>query len=436
MAERDGDRRSWGSNLQFLIANDTELDEALHYVCTVLGKDDGDASATTSGEAGAVPRPKKTRPRTTFEIRQREEINQLRNQVDALKSKIHAAEAAGTIPAAMPFWERTAKVERMEMHKAQHENEQLREAVDQQATFIQQMQRVFRKKPRLTLVRDIESEEWQSYRLAAKASLRAAAIHAIADRQFHRMQNAFLRAGVLDCKESLYRSQLLSDAKGPSTFQLVSHITLAAPFEIVGAAIWRWLSVEAPREASQDGVVDSFFFVQEVERIDERTVYTRAGHMVHPWQANLIRKRYLQADRDIFITRSVLEDALIPHAAMEALENKSVWLQVARLPEDANRCQLTLLVEANLGRMESLMTSGGEDVVDVLGKLAIRDDDAKKPGYMPLLPAYVELDPAQLPHENLRLFMESGKHMQKTLLRTVNSAIDAYASRAAPPPSS
>ncbi|KAF0684265.1 Aste57867_23729 [Aphanomyces stellatus] len=435
MAERDA-IESWDSNLQFLIANDVELDEALKYVWTIL-KDDGDASATTNVETSSVPRPKKTRPRTTFEIRQREEINQLRGQVNALKATLCAAEAAGTIPAAMPFWERTAKVERMEMHKAQHENEQLREAVGQQATFIQQMQRVFRKKPRLTLVEDIASEEWQSYRLAAKASLRTAAIHAIADRQFHRMQNAFLRAGVLDCKETLYRSQLLSDANGASTFQLVNHINLAAPFDVIGVAIWRWLSVKAPREISHDASIENFFFVQEIECIDEHTVYTRAGHLVQPWQSNLIRKRYPQSDRVTFVARSVLEDALIPHAAMQAQENKSVWLHVTRLLQDDKQCQLTLLVEADLGRMDSSKTSGGDDLVNVLGKLAVRDDDAKKPGYMPLLPAYVELDPAQLPHESLRLFMESGKHMQKTLLRTVNSAIDAYrASEAAPPPSS
>ncbi|KAF0684263.1 Aste57867_23727 [Aphanomyces stellatus] len=427
MADEIEDGKSWDASLQFLIAHDTELDDGLRHVWTML--DDGDSSPTTKAQSptrldgGEVtPRPKKkTRPRTTFEIRQREEINQLRNQVDALKATLHAAEVAGTVPAAMPFWKRTAKLERIEMHKVQHENEQLRDAVDQQGTFIQQMQRVFRKKPRLTLVDDIESEEWQSYRLAAKASLRATAIHAIADRQFRRMQNAFLRAGVLDCKETLYRSQLVTEANGASTFQLVNHITLAAPVHIVGTAIWRWLSVEGASER-----------LNEIERIDEHTVYTRAGDKVQPWQSNLIRKRYLQANRVIFVARSVLEDARIPHVATNALENKSSWLQVARLPEDDKQCRLTLLVEADLGRMDSYTTSGGEDLSDILGQLAIADD-AKLPGYLPALPAYLQFDPTRVPQDSLRLFIESGKQMQGALLSTVNCAIDAYARCVAEP---
>ncbi|CAK4099331.1 unnamed protein product [Aphanomyces euteiches] len=49
----------------------------------------------------------------------------------------------------MPFWKRMAHDEKLEKDTALHENEALRGAVDQQATFIDQMKKVLLKKPRL-----------------------------------------------------------------------------------------------------------------------------------------------------------------------------------------------------------------------------------------------------------------------------------------------
>ncbi|KAG9407488.1 hypothetical protein AC1031_002205 [Aphanomyces cochlioides] len=51
----------------------------------------------------------------------------------------------------MSLWERTAKEELAAKEKSLDENEYLREAIYQNATFIEQMQRVFHKKPRLTV---------------------------------------------------------------------------------------------------------------------------------------------------------------------------------------------------------------------------------------------------------------------------------------------
>ncbi|CAK5043574.1 unnamed protein product, partial [Aphanomyces euteiches] len=114
----------------------------------------------------------------------------LRREVDILKKHLATSQSKGKRPLDMTKWEKAAKSECMEKNRSIQENEQLKEAVHQQATLIQQMEKLCNKKIRLSAA---DAEGWQNYRLAAHESLRVAAIHAIADRQYRRMQNAFIQ---------------------------------------------------------------------------------------------------------------------------------------------------------------------------------------------------------------------------------------------------
>ncbi|CAK4678203.1 unnamed protein product [Aphanomyces euteiches] len=221
---------------------DEDSDEARESSVESISLDGIVVADTISDERRTPPQPvRKKKARTTFEIRQREELQRLRGEVDTLKAKLSTIKTDTTIDEKTPFWRRMAHDERVEKIKAFQENEALREAVDQRATFIDQMRKTLLKKPRLLHQHDVHSEEWQAYRIAATASLRYAAIHAIADRQLGRLNHAFLRAGLLGLDKDTTKAELIVESEHCFIYQIMTQITLAVPRDIIATTIWRVL---------------------------------------------------------------------------------------------------------------------------------------------------------------------------------------------------
>ncbi|KAF0692687.1 Aste57867_16240 [Aphanomyces stellatus] len=159
-------------DLTFLFASDAELRDELTWVCDILASAYDDVSdeviasayddvsdeviAATPGAAASFedtpPSSSEVslrRKRVNCEARQKEEIERLRDQVETLATQLHQA---STKRKANPcsFWKRTATTACLEKVHAIRENEQLKDDVTQQATFIERLTRVLRKKPRLS----------------------------------------------------------------------------------------------------------------------------------------------------------------------------------------------------------------------------------------------------------------------------------------------
>ncbi|CAK4676927.1 unnamed protein product [Aphanomyces euteiches] len=172
--------------------------------------------------------------------------------------------------------------EKLEKNKALHENEALRGAVDQQATFIDQMKKVLLKKPRLMHHHDVHSAEWQSYRLAATKSLRQAAIHAIADRQLRRLNHVCLRAGLFDRTDDFTKAELRLEENGSVLYQLATQVNVPTSCETITATIWGVMGGSQAKYLPL-GVTEA------LELIDESTVYSRIADIRDPaktWHSN------------------------------------------------------------------------------------------------------------------------------------------------------
>ncbi|CAK5006302.1 unnamed protein product [Aphanomyces euteiches] len=110
----------------------------------------------TTDECGEDARREKSAKETTTKrqrhyIRQRDEIRSLRQQIEHLSALLSDKPRSAMTTYDMPLWERTAKEDLAEKNKSLEENQYLREAIYENATFIEQMQLVFHKKPRLTV---------------------------------------------------------------------------------------------------------------------------------------------------------------------------------------------------------------------------------------------------------------------------------------------
>ncbi|KAG9407485.1 hypothetical protein AC1031_002202 [Aphanomyces cochlioides] len=147
-------------------------------------------------------------------------------------------------------------------------------------------------------------------KLAAQASLREAAIHAIADRQYHRMQSAMVKAGPVDL----------------------------------------------PLHAVQDDA-----------HIDSYTVYSTCMQERNgmAWHSS---KYYIEPDGEVIVSRTVLEDAALPHMTKGAIEDRCMWLVVKALPNEPDRCRFTLLQHL-VWPKDEIGTQEMDVVADALARL-------------------------------------------------------------------
>ncbi|KAH9067302.1 hypothetical protein Ae201684P_021462 [Aphanomyces euteiches] len=366
---------TWLQDLRFLIATDDQLQEDLDNICDILVDDAAtcpeDASKSSKSALQGSKQPKDTAGKKIAEEknckqntkrqrsyeRQREEILCLRQQVEELTATLRGQKTDGVTILEMPLWERTAKQELAEKNKSMEENEYLREAVGQHATFIEQMQRVFRKKPRLTSHIDIHSEEWKYYKLAAQTSLREAAIHAIADR--HQPLNLPANAA-----------------------QSYTHVD---PYTVYAT------------------------YMQE-----------RNGQV---WHSNMVRKYYVEPDREVIVSRNVYEDAALPQMTKETTEDRCMWLIVKPLADDPNRCRFTLLQYLVWPKEETALEADKiDDVLAKLTELCFQFRPAS-PGHIPLT---TDIDLDALPFPTMAAFLERGIRFLDVLKAKLNDVVQHF----------
>ncbi|CAK4196123.1 unnamed protein product [Aphanomyces euteiches] len=197
------------TDLPFLIAKDDELSDELAQVSAILTSIDEEANESSKSVSSHPKSVKRTSNSLSasitapawisnkYEFRQRQELRLLQKQVTELKEQLELARISSVKKLDLPKWKRAARLELQAKLRAIAENEQLKADIQGSTSFIATMQKYFRKKPRLSMDIDIHSEEWMEYKLAAQASLRIAAIHAIADRQYRRMETAFINAKLI-----------------------------------------------------------------------------------------------------------------------------------------------------------------------------------------------------------------------------------------------
>ncbi|KAG9407497.1 hypothetical protein AC1031_002214 [Aphanomyces cochlioides] len=364
---------------------------------------DGSGSLEIQNERGNLPEEfakVKPKPQRTA-VRQREEILSLQKQIKEMTEILNADKSTEMVNYDISLWKQTARKELIAKNKALEENAYLRQAVGEHATFIEQMQRVFTKKPRLSTDIDIHSEEWQAYKLAAQASLREAAIHAIADRQYHRLQSAFVKANVFNRKEGLFHIKAIPQPDQSCVLEIVHHVELNAPFQVVGGAAWQVYQGNVPLDLPVGAE-------------------QRNGLSCH---SNVIRKYYPEPDQEVIISRTVLEDAAVPHMSKGAIQNRSEWLLVKPLRDDPNRSRFTLLKHLAWPRDEVVLEE--KEIGIVLNQLESLCFGFKE-NRCGMLPATAAIDLSRLPFPTMSAFVERGYWFLDLLRTKLNDTIENY----------
>ncbi|EQC27232.1 hypothetical protein SDRG_14949 [Saprolegnia diclina VS20] len=373
------------TDLHFLLATDSHLQDELAEVCHLLDAyaSDGlaesvystssdnettkktidsiledfhttlDEEAVAPAKAPKAPRRKRKKiideeplpavgARNKFQYRQKQEILRLRKEVAELQETLETSKASTALTQNVD-WEAAARRHFAESRRAMAEHHQLRAAVAHQTTLIDSMKAYIHKKPRI----DVTSSEetWAQYKLAAQHSLRVAAIHAIADRQYARQRPAFDKAGLLANDNEVHIARALRPhAESCVLLEFINQLRHPAPFHVIGDAIWSVMNGENGQEVAADAT-------QTIDLIDDDTVYQRYTQAMSPSttiHANTIAKQYREDHRRVIVWRNVLEDERVPHMSRGAREQQWGWA-IAE-DEGPRQCKLTIYLQVPLDR--------------------------------------------------------------------------------------
>ncbi|KAF0715365.1 Aste57867_3413 [Aphanomyces stellatus] len=287
----------------------------------------GGIDEETRGEAvdmaapPSAPRPpRRTRGRIPTHRKQQLELEGLRRELARLKG--HVMEIQVNASRKMTYWERVAKMEQLDALKATHENEDLREAVQDHEVFIDDLRSMLRKKRHLMAAPHEMHEMWDAYCQLPPvndAFRRARAMHAVVDYEYKRLHHVFMRHGLLSTTTDVFRAELNAQPSGDIHFEVVQHATLAAPYRAIGAAAWQVLSTSIPDLPPH---VD-----QTIEPIDECTVYTHMTDKHHDTMCHghILVKHYAVEGREILIGRSILDDPAHPTPRGDLIEDSTFW---------------------------------------------------------------------------------------------------------------
>ncbi|CAK4617168.1 hypothetical protein LEN26_014459 [Aphanomyces euteiches] len=420
------------SDLQFLFASDEQLQDELAYVCTLL-----DGPSSTDGIETEEEKPKHTTKRklTTppkssmknkFEFRQKQEMYLLKKQVDALKLELDVARRrqATTSPKSMSKWERAARQAIAEKNMSLAENERLRAAVVEQETFLEHMQAMMTKKPRLHMLSEADTADWQSFKLAAQESLRLAAIHAIADRQVRRKEQEFIHARVFDGTDDVFMARTIPVFHEQFRMELVESATLHAPWDVVSDAVWQVFIQGSPLPPTA---------TETIEFIDANTIYAQFSDLTCRPAAysNVIRKRYAQHMGTLAVWKTVQHDARMPQLSSGAVDDESGWIEVTSV--DDKSCRLTMVVHVQVDPNDPLRAKQWRkwrEIVTIENMTAMMDkffilQPPPVPGMgLTAAPPVATVD--RLTETTFGQYFRKGKRFEVALKDAVNDAILRY----------
>ncbi|OQS04549.1 hypothetical protein THRCLA_03227 [Thraustotheca clavata] len=226
-------------------------------------------------------------------------------------------------------WKKLAQNEKKREQEVMSENRRLKDAIEEQVKFAEYLVTILEKKPRLGLLSPGLADQWQMLKLVAEPTARAAAFHAIADREYAKVESVMIEGNLIDRQEESH-SYIPKLINGVLEVQTAVFILYPVHYNLLAEASWRVLrgSIELD---PMTGIHASYQLLHE---IDPNTVYISS--MWHysggGYQARMIVKRYIEENRQIIISRSIHEDELHPLVEGCAIANECSYLSFDKDP--------------------------------------------------------------------------------------------------------
>ncbi|OQR87022.1 hypothetical protein ACHHYP_20434 [Achlya hypogyna] len=274
----------------------------------------------------AASRPKRVRKRYVDEIASlRAKAEEYTQQLETLMLH-HDISSICASP-----WEGISRRQAAERSAAELDNARLKEALAEQLNTIEALLRIVHKRPKLLDVAYVE--DWKLQRLPAEPNLRRTNFHAMLDAEFERMESVFLAQRLYDAAQGTHTHVEYDDESDQLQLSCSMVSDVAAPFRLVGHAIWDLFSGNTP-------IVLGSGLLIPLEEPDSCTRYMLLSLQL-PFgfeiQGNMAAKRYDEAHRMAFTTKMVMEDELFPYAAGVYITRETGWFSIEPLNDRSSR---------------------------------------------------------------------------------------------------
>ncbi|KAH9142879.1 hypothetical protein AeRB84_013075 [Aphanomyces euteiches] len=195
---------------------------------------------------------------------------------------------------------------------------------------------MFKKRPKLTMLPTLESEQWRVFKLAKDPTLRYQAINEIYQQQCQLTDIAMIESGVLD-KDNYYEIATPRFTKANGDLLLQAAYTFTLDFDFNNVSDFAWLLTHCGLEPKSSGKTYT-----TLEKFDSNSAYVcfQKSFISLPYQSNNLLKRYREANRDVILGRSILEDELYPFEDGKLIMNKSLWLVLDKV-NDGKSCRVS-----------------------------------------------------------------------------------------------
>ncbi|KDO24900.1 hypothetical protein SPRG_09544 [Saprolegnia parasitica CBS 223.65] len=313
------------------------VDDDILALCVPAAGADGDLDAwvaalhSTSIDAATLPdqsmRPAKRR-RTSL----RDEVLHLRAKHDALTAQLDALTAnASAMTTPSSIWADRAKDQAVAAQLALHENARLQELVRDQLKTIAALQRAFARKPKLCDFPCLAS--WKLATLGTSGRREAKA--KLMQHQYELLATEWIRHGLhdIDAQGNDVRKRFMQVVDDALYVHFVECHAYPVDYTVIADAVWGMLTRQLKPQPE-------LYSVAEDVDIDDDIVYIRFlaildGTAMPPINGRLLARRFVESNRIVFVTRSIVDDALFPSDPGHFHDNQCSWIVVEPRGEKA-----------------------------------------------------------------------------------------------------
>ncbi|OQR81461.1 hypothetical protein THRCLA_11714 [Thraustotheca clavata] len=303
--------------------------------------------ATSETSAGSETKPVRPKRRKRHRITLKQEIDSLRVKETELLEQLNVLTKKSEVTGNASVWETRAKDQIVAAQKTLYENSMLRNMLQEQLKTIQALERVLKKKPKLTLTPQFTPDEWRTWQLSSDQYTRENSMRSILAYLYDKMESEMIKNNVYDLVENT-SSLALRTHHNVLWFDFMQYNILDVNIKDAEIALWAiiCLDIKIPsaKVKSPQG--------QPIEYLDENTVYTQTKADVvrseddsFTVEGRYLAQRILEENRVVIVYRTIIDDELHPHSPSCYRDHAIGWIILQPCPDDPRRTQKYTLTQ-------------------------------------------------------------------------------------------
>ncbi|KAF0697883.1 Aste57867_11466 [Aphanomyces stellatus] len=298
-------------------------------------------STTACAASGVGPQKRK---RTT----PKQEITYLRAKQRELHAQLGELRHTMAAQESTSVWEARSKDQMQAAQKALKENTTLRTMLNDQLKTAQALERLLKKRPRIEMTPDATSEAWREWRLDTDPARRLHSMQAITDHVYEKLETEFIQHGVYDLEDG-QSGLTVRTQQNVLWFDYMQCVAWDVPYKVAQTIVWSmslvnpetdWSTTMKPTSEILENWDDPHKIIY-IGAHSNSFVRDQSFRTEGRWLVRL----FVETDRTIVVTRSIVDDALHPHGHNEWRDNLLNWVMLTKCPSNPDKTLVRYLHE-------------------------------------------------------------------------------------------